>query len=58
MRNYKPKPIRCEFCRRPMQPGDEYFVIDGKIVCSRFDCGTKAGRWEIKLIGGKRYEFV
>ena len=54
MRDQKPKQIRCELCRRPMKPGDEYFMIDGKIVCNRYGCGTKAGRWEINMLPTKR----
>lgn len=46
----KVKPIRCKYCKRPMQPGDEYFMVDNEFVCNRFECGTKAGRWEINLL--------
>lgn len=51
----KVKLIRCECCKRPMRPGDEYFMIDGKIICNRFECGIKTGRWEINLLNGRHH---
>lgn len=40
----KNKLIHCQSCGRIMRNGDQYFMVNGRIVCANRSCLAKASR--------------